>query len=142
MPVIPEGRKEGVYTAKYLGCTEKMFDVEETGEQELRYIWRFQDVADPTTVGEISKVTGTSFKSANSNAHKMARGILGKPPEAGDDTESRVGQLYNVVWGPNQAGNLTITNVIPLAGAATVAAAPAPGSSLPSSGPTPDELPF
>ncbi len=41
----------------------------------------------------------------------MASGIVGRKLQPGDDTEAFIGQAYDVVYGPNQAGNLTITSV-------------------------------
>jgi hypothetical protein len=112
MPVYTE-RSAGSYTCTYLGCTEKMMQDGNTGEEELRWIWRFQDVNDPTSAGQIDKITGTSLKSTNSNAYKMAAGILGHKPEPGEDTETHIGETYSVIYGLNQAGNLTITAVAP-----------------------------
>jgi hypothetical protein len=42
----------------------------------------------------------------------MASGIVGRKLQPGDDTEKHIGQAYDVVYGPNQAGNLTITSVV------------------------------
>jgi len=105
-------RAAGIYRAKYVGQIEKPFTDQETGETEVRWIWKFQEVADPTTAGQIDKITGTSLQSPNSNAYKMAAGIVGRKLQPGDDTEAFVGHLYDVVYGPNQAGNLTITSVV------------------------------
>lgn len=106
-------RTAGIYrNFIYMGCVEKTLTDQETGEEQVRYLWRFQDPADSTTAGEIAKFTGTSLQSPNSNAHKMAAGIVGRKLQPGDDTETFVGSLYDVVYGPNQAGNLTITGVV------------------------------
>jgi hypothetical protein len=42
----------------------------------------------------------------------MLAGVMGRKPQDGDDTDTMVGKLYDVVYGPNQAGNLTITSVV------------------------------
>jgi hypothetical protein len=107
-----EERKPGIYRARYVGWSEVEFDNEETGGKDKRWAWKFQEVADPTTAGEMTKYTGTSLKSANSNARKIATGLMGGVFESGHDTETHVGELYDVVYGPNQAGNLTITSVV------------------------------
>ncbi len=112
-------RTAGIYRNYiYQGCTEKTLTDQETGEEQVRWLWRFQDPADPTTVGEVAKFTGTSLQSPNSNAYKMASGIVGRKLQPGDDTEKYIGQPYDVVYGPNQAGNLTITSVVKAAGEA------------------------
>lgn len=114
MPVF-SARTAGIYRARYIGCVEKPFTNKDTGEDEPRFVWKFQETADTTTAGQIDKITGTSMVSPNSNAYKMAAGIVGRPLQPGDDTEAYVGRLYDVVYGPNQAGNLTITAVMPVA---------------------------
>lgn len=111
MPIYTE-RPAGIYRSTYLGCSDKDMENKDTGELEPRWIWRFQELSDPTTNGQIDKITQTSLRSANSNAYKMAAGILGHKPQPGDDTEAHVGETYDVVYGPNQAGTLTITSVV------------------------------
>ena len=112
MPKFNE-RTPGIYRSTYLGCEERNFTNPDTNEEEPRWIWRFQEVADPTTAGVIDKITGTSLRSSVSNAHKMASGIVGRKLQAGDDTEAYIGRQYDVVYGPNQNGTLTITSVVP-----------------------------
>ncbi len=107
-----QSRVAGIYRATYIGCQEKKLIDQETGEEQDRYLWRFQEVSDPLTTGEIAKFTTTNMQSPNSNAHKMAAGIVGRKLQPGDDTEQYIGQVYDVVYGPNQAGNLTITSVV------------------------------
>ena len=106
-----EERKSGIYRTTYTGCKTVEFD-NEAGGKDVRWCWVFQEVADPTTAGQIDKFTGTSLKSANSNANKIASGLMGRKLQDGDDTEVNIGGLYDVVYGPNQAGNLTITSVV------------------------------
>ena len=118
MPVY-QSRLAGIYRARYVGCTEKTVVDQETGEERLLFLWRFQEVSDPLTTGEISKFTSTNLQNTNANAHIMAAGIMGRKLQAGDDTETKVGQLYDVVYGPNRAGNLTITSVVPVLEAAS-----------------------
>lgn len=113
MPIYTE-RAAGTYRAKYLGCAEKTLTDKETNEEVVRWLWRFQELTDPTTAGELGKFTGTSMQSANSNAYRMATGILGHKPQPGDDTEAHVGEVYDLFYGPNQAGNLTIVGVVPV----------------------------
>ena len=111
MPIYRE-RAAGIYRSKFLGTDERDMTNPESGVEERRWIWKFQELADPTSAGQIDKITGTSMKSANSNAYKIATGLLGRKPGPGDDTDSCIGRIYDVVYGPNQAGNLTITSVV------------------------------
>lgn len=143
MPVYQE-RKAGIYPSKYLGCDERTVTDNETGEEVVRWLWRFQELSDQTSAGEISKWTGTSMRSANSNAYKIASGILGHKPEPGDDTEKHVGQTFNVVYDRNQAGNLTITNILPYATASAEAVNNAEGTAHAATehAAQEDELPF
>jgi hypothetical protein len=113
MPVYTE-RAAGTYRAKYLGCAEKTLTDKETNEEVVRWLWRFQELSDPATTGELAKFTGTSMQSPNSNAYKMATGILGHKPQPGDDTETHIGEVYDLFYGPNQAGNLAIIGVVPV----------------------------
>ena len=111
MPIYKE-RAAGIYRSKYLGCQDKTLVDKETGEEVNKWLWRFQELADPLTTGEIALFTNTSMRSPNSNAYKIATGLLGHKPQPGEDTESHVGEIYDVVYGPNQAGNLAITSVV------------------------------
>ena len=108
MPVYQD-RKVGTYRAIYMGCTEKLMG----DPEELRFIWRFQEKNDKTTLGQLDKITSTNIKNTQANAYKMMFGILGRKPQDGDDTETHIGEEYDVTWGPNQVGNLTIVNVAP-----------------------------
>lgn len=120
-----QARTAGIYRARYVGCSERTLTDQDTGEEQQRYLWRFQEINDPLTTGEISKWTSTNMQNANANAHKIAAGIMGRKLQPGDDTETMVGQLYDVVYGPNQAGNLTITSVVRVVDAAPSQAAEA-----------------
>jgi hypothetical protein len=116
-------RAAGIYRCTYTGQIERTFTDQETGAEELRWIWKFQEISDPLTTGQIDKITGTSLQSPNSNAYKMAAGIVGRKLQPGDDTETFIGQQYDVVYGPNQAGNLTITSVVKAQATAPASAA-------------------
>jgi hypothetical protein len=105
-------RVAGIYRARYTGTSVRTLTDQDTGDEVQKWLWLFQEVADSTTAGEVSKWTGTDPKSPNSNAHKMLAGVMGRKPQDGDDTDTMVGKLYDVVYGPNQAGNLTITSVV------------------------------
>ena len=65
--------------------------------------WVFQETADPTTVGELDTLTSPHFK-ARSNGLKLFTGMLGRAPTEQDDTDTLIGQEFDVVFGPNQAG--------------------------------------
>jgi len=138
MPTF-HARVAGIYRATYQGCKEITFADNDTGEAVTRWVWKFQEVADPLSTGEIDKITGTSMQSPNSNAHKMAAGIVGRKLQPGDDTEQYIGQVYDVVYGPNQAGNLTITSVVKVAQGGAVTAVPAVTPEAPQT--APPELP-
>ena len=143
MPIYTE-RSAGTYRATYLGCIDKTLTDKDTNEEVIRWLWRFQEVADPATTGELSKFTGTSMQSANSNAHRMAAGIIGRKPQPGDDTETHVGEVYDVMYGPNQVGNLTIIGVVKVKDGAKVASVvPEPaGTTETPAAPEVEELPF
>lgn len=113
MPSYRE-RSAGVYRARFLGSPEKTLTDQESGEKSEHYDWQFQEVADPSPNGFMSRLTGQSLRSANSNAFKFMQGILGRPPREGDDTDTYIGQVYDVVYGPNQSGNLCITGIMPI----------------------------
>jgi hypothetical protein len=127
MPTF-KAREAGIYRATYQGCRDLTYTDKQTGEDETRWVWKFQEVNDPLSTGEIEKLTGTSMQSQNSNAYIMAAGIVGRKLQPGDDTEAHIGELYDVVYGPNRMGTLTITSVVKVAGATT---APAPVPEVP-----------
>jgi hypothetical protein len=102
-------RVAGIYRARYDGTSVRELDDQDTGEKVSRWLWIFSEVS---TGDEISKWTGTDPRSPNSNAHRMLAGVMGRKPQDGDDTDTMTGRLYDVVYGPNQAGNLTITSVV------------------------------
>jgi hypothetical protein len=101
-------RVAGIYRARYDGTDVRELDDADTGEKVSRWLWRFTDGQGE----EIGKWTGTDPRSPNSNAHKMLVGVMGRKPQDGDDTDAMVGKMYDVVYGLNQAGNLTITSVV------------------------------
>lgn len=138
MPVFTE-RKAGTYRAAYTGSKEKEVTNPQTGLAETRILWTFQEVGNSTTVGEMSKWTSTNISNKQANGYRMMRGILGRDPRDGDDTETYVGQVYDVQWGPNQAGNLTIIGVTPVADGAPADTAKAAEQHALQEG---DELPF
>jgi hypothetical protein len=110
-PVYRE-RTAGIYRSTFLGTTDVEFTDADTGEKQERWDWQFQEVADPSSTGLISRMTPRSLRSPNSNAYKFASGIMGRKLQPEDDTDTMKGQVYDVVYGPNQAGNLAITSVV------------------------------
>lgn len=104
-------RVPGVYRAKFtkLDLAFPVVD-RETGEEQLRWRWVFQDVNDSTTVGEIDTITNRHFKQ-RSNGLKFLTGMLGRQPQPDDDTDTLIGKIYDVTWGPNQNGRNTIVAV-------------------------------
>ena len=89
----------------------RAFTNNETNVQEPRWDWQFQSVADPSSRRDL-RDDATSLRSPNSNAYKFATGIMGRKLQPEDDTDSTSGRLYDVVYGPNQDGKLTITSVV------------------------------
>ena len=65
--------------------------------------WVFQELADSTTVGEMDTLTTPGFRT-RSNGLKFFTGMLGRPPTEQDDTDTLIGQDFDVTWGPNQGG--------------------------------------
>ena len=154
MPKYAE-RAAGIYRCTFQGTDEREFTDKDTGEPVPRWVWKFQEVADSTTFGFIDQITGTSLKSANSNAYKLAAGVLGHKLQPGDDTDTAIGAIVDVVYGPNQAGNLAVTSVVRVgAQNAPQAATAAPAAPVVLTGPRavptspngtegiPDDLPF
>lgn len=105
-------RKQGTYRARFVRLdTDFPIVDKQSGEDVIRWRWVFQDVSDPTTVGELDTITSPHFKS-RSNGLKFLTGMLGRAPVEADDPDTLVGQEFDVVWGPNQTGRLTIVNVM------------------------------
>lgn len=143
MPKYTE-RTQGIYRCTFLGTEERAMLNPETQTEEDRYIWKFQEKADPTSAGQLDKITGTSLRSPNSNAYRIASGLMGRKLQPGDDTDTMIGKEYDVVYGPNQAGNLTITSVVPAGGSpagSRAGLAPVP-TATPEADPGAQELPF
>jgi hypothetical protein len=134
-------RKAGIYRAKYLGCVERTV-TDDDGTEKVMWLWSWQEVADPTTAGVLSRFTGTSLQSKNSNAYKLAAGILSDDPHNGADTEAHVGELYDVIYMPNQAGNLAVIGCTAVNGQPMMA--PEDKAAAMAADPTAatDELPF
>lgn len=105
------GREAGIYRATFTKL-DTAFPVtdRETGEELLRWRWVFQETKDPTTVGELDTITSPNM-GPRTNALKFFTGMLGRPPTKTDDTDDLLGQVFDVTWGPNQNGKLTIIGV-------------------------------
>jgi hypothetical protein len=103
------GGDPGIYRCKFTALDpEYVITDKQTGEEVSRFRWVFQSVKDTTTAGELDTLTTPNFK-PRTNGLKLLTGMLGRPPKEGDDTDKLVGRLFDVVWGPNQNGRLTIT---------------------------------
>lgn len=112
MPTFSEiERTPGVYRARFveLDPDYRIID-KDSGEEVVRWRWVFQETADPTTVGEMDTITSTSFK-PRTNGRRFLTGMLGREPVEGDDTDSLIGQEFDVTYGPNQAGRNTVVGV-------------------------------
>jgi hypothetical protein len=105
-------RAPGIYRATFtaLDLDYRITD-KETGEEVRRWRWVFQETKDPTTVGEIDTISSPSL-AKGTNGLKFFTGMLGRPPVPDvDDTDELVGQTFDVTYGPNQNGRLTIIGV-------------------------------
>lgn len=123
-------RKPGTYRATFVKLdTDFVLTDQKTGEDVTRWRWVFQDVTDPTTVGEMDTITSPHFK-ARSNGLKFLTGMLGRKPTEDDDTDTLIGKVFDVQWGPNQNGRMTIIGVLAV-NAAPVPATPDPTEQLP-----------
>lgn len=116
-------RAAGVYRCTFTKLDENYtFEDKKTGEEITRWRWVFQDKNDPTTVGEIDTLTSPGFR-PRSNGLKFLMGMLGRAPNGDDDTDALIGQEFDVTYGPNQAGTLTIIGVTKPAAVPTPVAA-------------------
>lgn len=108
-------REAGTYRSRFVKLDEDYEITDrQTGQKVTRWRWIFQETADTTTVGEIDTLTSPGFKKG-SNGLRFFTGMLGRPPNNNDDTAQLIGQEFDVVYGPNRNGTLTITDVRKLA---------------------------
>jgi len=141
MPTYTE-RAPGVYRAKFVKLdTDYKLTDKETGEELTRWRWVWQEVSDPTTVGELDTITSTSFR-ARTNGLKLFTGMLGRAPRDGDDTDSLIGQEFDVVYGPNQNGRYTVTGASPAKTLAQATANAAAQKAAQEGDTDPTDLPF
>src|SRR5262245_17175998 len=104
-------RAAGVYRATFAGVnTDFHMTDKETKEDMIRWRWSWQDVNDTTTVGELDTIATPGFR-PGSNGYKFFSGMLGRPPTNEDDTDSLIGQPFDVTYGPNRNGRLTVIAV-------------------------------
>lgn len=106
-------REPGIYRCKFdaLDLNYPVPD-RETGETVIRWRWMFTEInpKNPAWNPAIDTIT-TPALTARTNGLKFFTGMLGRPPTAQDDTDDLLGQAFDVTYGPNQNGRLTITNV-------------------------------
>ena len=100
----------GTYRAQFQGVEDFSYEDAKTGQTETRWRWKF--LIEETGQAE-DTLTSQSFK-PGTNAAKFLTGLLGRPPMKGDRVNDRIGQDVDIVYGPNRAGNLTITGVFAL----------------------------
>src|SRR6478672_8775541 len=104
-------RAAGIYRAIFTKLDlDYVITDKETNEEDRRWRWVFQEEKDPTTVGEMDTITSPSLK-ARTNGAKFFAGMLGRSPTETDDTDDLLGKPFDVTWGPNQNGRLTIVAV-------------------------------
>jgi hypothetical protein len=101
-------RDAGIYVSEFLGVMPFQYDDKATGEKQDRWRWLFVD-ADKHP---LDTLTSPHFR-PRSNGLKLFTGILGRAPKDGDRPNESVGKIVNVVWGLNQGGKLTVTDVLP-----------------------------
>jgi hypothetical protein len=99
----------GIYEAVFMGLELKPVTDEGTGESKTLWVWKFQ-VSDTV---KLDTLTSATFASG-SNALKLFTGILGHPPAKGDKPNEHIGTKVSVVYGPNRAGKLTVTDALPV----------------------------
>lgn len=116
-------RVAGTYRCTFVQVREVEWTDKDTGELVQRWSWEFQELDKPGSDGQIDRLTDRKL-TKNSNALKFFTGLLGRPPQNGDDTDALKGTLVDVIYGPNQAGNLSITNVMRVAETTPAAVAP------------------
>ncbi len=111
MPTYTE-RAPGNYRARFVKL-DTGFELtdKETGEIQNKWRWVWQELSDPTTVGEMDTITSPHFRS-RSNGLKLFTGMLGRPPQEGDDTDSLIGQVFDVQYGPNANGRFTVVGAL------------------------------
>lgn len=122
-------REAGTYRARFVSL-DTDFEITDKATKEIvkRWRWVFQAVDDDTTVGQIDTITSPGFNKG-SNGLRFLTGMLGRPPTNEDDTDNLIGQVFDVQYGPNRAGNLAIVGVLKVAN-------PNAGAALPPSDPT------
>jgi hypothetical protein len=106
--IVYTEREPGIYPAVFTAIKNHEYNDQATGELEKRWVWEFADEA-----GTMDTMTSRLF-AARSKATKIFTGIVGRAPKNGDKPSAFIGKDVNVVWGPNQNGRLTITDVVPL----------------------------
>lgn len=120
-------RVAGIYRAKFDGI-DTAFKVpdRDSGETVIRWRWMFTEVEprkDASINPAIDTITTPSL-TARTNGRKFFTGMLGREPNATDDTDTLVGQVFDVTYGPNQNGRLTIVGVSRVIDGPAVAEAP------------------
>lgn len=109
MPEYKE-RAPGTYRATFVKLdTDYPIVDRQTGEETIRWRWVFQEVADPSSLGELDTISTPGFR-ARSNGLKLFTGMLGRAPREGDNTDSLIRGVFDVVYGPNQNGRNTVIN--------------------------------
>jgi hypothetical protein len=129
-------RAIGTYPATFVKLdTDYVITDKKSGEDVTMWRWVFQEVADPTTIGEMDTLTTPGFR-ARSNGLKLFTGMLGRPPTDTDDTDNLIGQVFDVQWGPNMNGRNTVVGALKQGTAAPTLPAAATSTA------TDGELPF
>ena len=104
-------REVGTYRARFIGLEEDYrITPKATGVEESRWRWVFQNTNKYDAAPIIDTIASPGFK-PRSNGLKFLTGMLGRAPKVGDKTEDLIGQEFDVDWGPNLNGRLTIVNV-------------------------------
>jgi hypothetical protein len=104
--IVFDEPEPGIYPATFEGVEPFSYEDKQTGETELRWRWAFVGLDGK----DFDTLTSRSFR-PGTNGLKLFTGILGRPPVNGDAPAAHVGDLVQLVYGPNKGGKLTVTDV-------------------------------
>lgn len=103
-------RVAGVYPAVFIRVEDYPIKDKDTDEVKPMWRWVFHDIDDDTPAGEMDTISTPGYR-PRSNGLRIFTGMLGRDPGPGDDPLKLAGATFDVVYGQNQGGRLTITDV-------------------------------
>jgi hypothetical protein len=104
--IVFDEPEAGIYPATFEGIETFSYEDKQTGETETRWRWAWMGLSGTP----FDTLTSRSFK-PGTNALKLFAGILGRAPQSGDKPNDHIGELHQLVYGPNRNGTLTVTGV-------------------------------